>query len=163
MATNGRRSDDAPEHSGVTMRVVRQHPDAFCNADPAEAVGRVVKVIRELKPLVIVIEPPGGLYPHPDHVKCHKVGFDAFYAAADETAYPEAGPAWQVAKLYAGITVDDGRWHALLPEFKALGLDVSWLEKRQSRASRSPGPETATVALDVAPYSEIQRRALLAH
>ena len=28
---------------------------------------------------------------------------------------------------------------------------------------RAPGPETATVALDVRPYSEIQRQALLAH
>jgi LmbE family N-acetylglucosaminyl deacetylase len=50
----------------------------------------------------------------------------------------------------------------LVPEFKAAGLDVSWLERRESRP-RGPGPETATVALDVAAYSEVQRRALLAH
>ena len=106
--------------------------------------------------------PPGGLYPHPDHVRCHTVGFDAYYAAADYGAYPEAGPAWKVARLYAGVQIDDGRWEELMPEFKEAGLDVSWMERRQERP-RAPGPETATVALDVSPYSEIQRQALLAH
>ena len=33
----------------------------------------------------------------------------------------------------------------------------------EAAAARGPGPETATVALDVQPYSEIQRQALLAH
>lgn len=148
--------------SGMLGTPANQHPEAFCQADPAEATGRLVRVVRELRPLVMVVEPPGGLYPHPDHVRCHQVGLDAYHAAAADRAYPEAGPAWQVARLYAGIQVDDGRWEALVPEFKAAGLDVSWLEKRQSRP-RGAGPETATVALDVGPYSEIQRRALLAH
>jgi LmbE family N-acetylglucosaminyl deacetylase len=99
--------------SGMRDTPANRHPDAFCRADPAEAAGRVVRIIRELRPLVMVIEPPGGLYPHPDHVKCHRVGVDAFHAAADDRAYPEAGPAWQVARPYAGIQVDDGRWEAL--------------------------------------------------
>lgn len=148
--------------SGMLDTPANQHPDAFCQADPVEAAGRLVRVIRELRPRVMVIEPAGGLYPHPDHVRCHQVSVDAYHAAGDETAYPEAGPRWQVARLYAAIQVDDGRWEALLPEFKAAGLDVGWLERRQSRA-RGPGPEIATVALDVSPYSEVQRRALLAH
>jgi LmbE family N-acetylglucosaminyl deacetylase len=148
--------------SGMLDTPANQHPEAFCNADPAEAAGRLVKVIRELKPHVMVIEPPGGLYPHPDHVMSHSVGLDAYHAAGDGDAYPEAGPAWQVAKLYAGAQIDDGRWDELLPEFKAAGLDVSWMERHAERP-RNPGPETATVALDVAPYTEIQRRALQAH
>jgi LmbE family N-acetylglucosaminyl deacetylase len=150
--------------SGMLGTPGNQHPDAFCQADAVEAAGRLVRIIRELRPLVMVVEPPGGLYPHPDHVRCHLVGVDAFHAAGDEHAYPEAGPAWHVPKLYAAAQIDDGRWDALLPEFKATGLDVSWLEKRQTRArERGAGPETATIALDVSPYSEIQRRALLAH
>src|SRR5438093_152185 len=39
---------------------------------------------------------------------------------------------------------------------------TAFLERRQHHARR-PGPETATVALDVRPYSELQRQALLAH
>ena len=50
----------------------------------------------------------------------------------------------------------------MLPEFAAAGIDLSWMERRPHRSSL-PGPETATVALDVRPYSEYQRQALLAH
>lgn len=148
--------------SGMLDAPANQHPEAFCRADSTEAAGRVVKIIRELRPLVMVIEPPGGTYSHPDHVKCHQVGLDAYHAAADPAAYPEAGPAWEVARLYAAVHIDDGRWQALLPEIKATGLDVSWLEERLGDR-RGDGPETATLSLDVSPYSEVQRQALLAH
>jgi len=147
--------------SGMLDTPGNGHPEAFCNADLEEAVGRLVRVIRELRPRVVVIEPPGGIYPHPDHVMCHTVGHDGYYAAADPDAYPEAGPAWQVDRLYAAAQIDDGRWTELIPEFEALGLDVSWLKERTERPR--PGPESATVALDVSAYSEVQRRALLAH
>ena len=70
------------------------------------------------------------------------------------------GPAWPVAKLYAIAQIDDGQWETLRPAFQAAGFDVG--ERQQARA-RGPGPETATVALDVRPYSAIQRQALLAH
>jgi LmbE family N-acetylglucosaminyl deacetylase len=149
--------------SGMPDTPANQHPDAFVQADPVEAAGRLVRIIRELQPLVVVTEPPGGGYGHPDHIKCYDVSVDAVRAAGDAHAYPEAGPAWQVAKLYAIAQIDDGRWVELLPEFEAAGFDMSWLKQRRQKRRRRPGPETATVALDVAPYSETQRRALLAH
>src|SRR5215212_350685 len=45
--------------SGMRDTPGNQHPDAFCQADPAEAAGRLVKVIRELKPQVMVTEQAG--------------------------------------------------------------------------------------------------------
>lgn len=146
--------------SGMPGVPANQHPEAFAQADPLEAAGRLVRIIRALRPLVLVTEPPGGGYPHPDHIMCHRVSVDAFHAAGDAHAYPEAGPAWQVAKLYAVAQIDDGQWDALVPELHAAGFDV---RPRQPRQPRRPGPETATVALDVRPYSEIQRQALMAH
>lgn len=145
--------------SGMADTPANQHPAAFAQADAMEAAGRLVRIIRELRPLVMVTEPPGGGYAHPDHVKCYQVSLDAFHAAADASAYPEAGAAWQVAKLYGIAQIDDGAWESLLPELQAAGFDIGSRHKRR----RSPGPETATVALDVRPYTEHQRRALLAH
>ena len=139
-----------------------QHPSAFTNVENAEATGKLVQIIRELRPSVIVTEPAGGLYGHPDHVKCHEISIEAFHAAGDDKAFPEAGPPWRVAKLYAIAQIDDGRWQELLPEFTAAGFDMSWM-KRRERPSDRPGPETATISLDVRPYSEQQRQALLAH
>jgi LmbE family N-acetylglucosaminyl deacetylase len=148
--------------SGMPGVPANQHPEAFVQTDPLAAAARLVAIIRALRPLVMVTEPPGGGYGHPDHIKCHQVSVDAFHAAGDAQAYPEAGAVWQVPKLYAVMQIDDGRWEALLPEFKAAGFDLGSRQGRR-RTRRSPGPEMATVALDVSPYSEIQRQALLAH
>ncbi len=146
--------------SGMQDTPANRHPDAFAQADPVEAAGRLVRIIRELRPAIMVTEPPGGGYPHPDHIACHRVSLDAFHAAGDDRAYPEAGPSWQVPKLYAIAQIDDGQWEALRPELKAAGFDMG---SRRRRRARGAGAATATVALDVRPYSEIQRRALLAH
>ena len=82
--------------SGMPGTPANQHPEAFVNADPVEATGQLVRIIRALRPLVMVTEPPGGLYAHPDHITCHRVSVDAFHAAGDAQAYPEAGPPWRV-------------------------------------------------------------------
>jgi len=148
--------------SGMPGTPANQHPDAFVQADPGEAAGRLVRIIRELRPHVIITEPPGGGYAHPDHIMCHQVSLAAFQAAGDVRAYPEAGPAWSVAKLYAIAQIDDGQWETLRPALQAAGFDVGGRRRSKQRA-RGAGPETATVALDVRPYSEIQRQALLAH
>jgi len=148
--------------SGMPGTPANQYRDAFAQADPGEAVGRLVRIIRELRPRVIVTEPPGGGYAHPDHIRCHQVSREAFHAAGDAQAYPETGPAWPVAKLYAVAQIDDGQWETLRPAFQAAGFDVGGRQRSRKRA-HGAGPETATVALDVRPYSEIQRQALLAH
>ena len=148
--------------SGMPGTPANQHLDAFVQADLREAAGRLVRIIRGLRPDVIVTEPPGGGYAHPDHIKCHEVSREAFHAAGDAGAYPEAGPVWPVAKLYAIAQIDDGQWETLRPAFQAAGFDMGGSQRARKRA-RGAGPETATVALDVRPYSEIQRQALLAH
>ena len=148
--------------SGMLDTPANQHTEAFMNVDIIEATGRLVRIIREMRPRVIVTEPPGGIYPHPDHVMCYKVTAKAFEAAGDAQVFPEAGPPWQVSKLYAVAQIDDGAWESLLPQFHAAGYDMSWLERRPDR-SQGPGAESATVALDVRSYSEQTRRALLAH
>jgi LmbE family N-acetylglucosaminyl deacetylase len=148
--------------SGMPGTPANQHLDAFAQADPGEAAGRLVRIMRVLRPRVIVTEPPGGGYAHPDHIMCHQVSLEAFHAVGDARAYPEAGPAWPAAKLYAIAQIDDGQWETLRPAFQAAGFDVGGRQRSRKRA-RGAGPETATVALDVRPYSEIQRQALLAH
>lgn len=60
----------------------------------------LVRVIRELRPQVLVTYDENGGYPHPDHVRCHQLSVFAVDAAADPARYVDAGPAWQVTKLY---------------------------------------------------------------
>ena len=140
-----------------------EHPDAFCKADPAEAAGRLVKIIRELKPRVMVTEPVGGGYEHPDHVNCH---------TGERGRLPRRRRPGRLSRGRPGLADRQ----ALRPgpdRRRALGgVDPRiqgprprrlLAERRAERAERHPGPETATVALDVRPYTEVQRRALLSH
>ncbi|SEN08224.1 mycothiol conjugate amidase Mca [Actinacidiphila rubida] len=76
-------------------------PDGcFALQDVAVAAERLVAVIREIRPHVVVTYDPSGGYPHPDHVQTHRVAVAAFDAAGEEAAYPDAGPAWRPDKLY---------------------------------------------------------------
>ena len=149
--------------SGMADTVANKNPDAFMNIERSEASKRLVRIIRELRPRVIVTEPPGGMYPHPDHIMCYEVTMDAFHAAGDAGVFPDAGPPWRPDKLYGVAQVDDGVWQGLMPRFIAAGYDMEWLKKNEEVDSRGPGPEMATVALKVGDYSEEQRQALLAH
>jgi len=74
--------------------------EAFINADPEEVIGRIVRIIREFKPQVIVTFDPTGGYGHPDHIAISRWTTDAFHAAGDGTRYPQAGTAWAPARLY---------------------------------------------------------------
>lgn len=89
--------------SGMAGSEDNNHPQAFSHAQLEETAGRVVKVIRELKPQVIITSDPIGGYRHPDHIAIHKATLRAFEAAADPSQFPEAGPPFRPQKLYYNV------------------------------------------------------------
>jgi LmbE family N-acetylglucosaminyl deacetylase len=89
--------------SGMAGSPDNDNPEAFIKAPVEEAAGRVVRIIREVKPQVVVTHDPVGGYGHPDHVSTHKATVMAFKAAGDAAKYPEAGAAFQPQKLYFHI------------------------------------------------------------
>ena len=50
--------------------------------------------------MVITYGEDQSRYPHPDHLRVHDITVAAVERAADPRQYPEAGPPWEVAKLY---------------------------------------------------------------
>ncbi len=87
--------------SGMVDSPANDHPDCFHRAPLDEAVGRLVAVIRRVRPQVIITygDDQRG-YPHPDHVKVHEISMPAFERAGDASWYPDAGVPWQPLKLY---------------------------------------------------------------
>ena len=69
----------------------------------------LVRIIRRLRPQVLVTYDENGGYPHPDHIRAHEIAVFARDAAADATRYPEAGPAWQIDKLYYDRILNSAR------------------------------------------------------
>src|SRR5262245_57726968 len=70
-------------------------------ADPAEAIGRIVAHIRRIRPQVVVTFGPDGSYGHPDHIALSQFTTAAIVCAADASyADPQNQPPHRAAKLY---------------------------------------------------------------
>lgn len=86
--------------SGMAGTPENEDPRAFVHASAADVVGKLVKIIREFRPQILVTFDETGGYRHPDHIAIYQYTTSAFHAAADEVQYPELGPAYAPAKLY---------------------------------------------------------------
>ena len=89
--------------SGMMGTPANDKPHAFWNADVDEAAGHLVKVVREIRPQVLVTYDENGGYGHPDHIQAHRVATRAAELAADPAFAPELGAAWEVAKIYWSV------------------------------------------------------------
>lgn len=86
--------------SGMMGLDSNRDPRCFWQADMHDAVGRVVAIIRDFRPSVVVTYDAFGGYGHPDHIQSHRVTVLGVHAAAMPLLYPEAGTAWRTPKLY---------------------------------------------------------------
>jgi N-acetyl-1-D-myo-inositol-2-amino-2-deoxy-alpha-D-glucopyranoside deacetylase len=86
--------------SGMDGSSDNMHPHALAMAPLEEVAGRAIKIIRQIRPDVVITHDPLGSYGHPDHIATHKAVVDAFHAAGDLERYPQAGQAFQPKKLY---------------------------------------------------------------
>jgi N-acetyl-1-D-myo-inositol-2-amino-2-deoxy-alpha-D-glucopyranoside deacetylase len=151
--------------SGMCGTMSTLRPEAFCNADMDEATGRLVRIIRELRPAVVVTESAWGTYGHPDHIMARRVALRAFAAAASETAFPTAGRPWQPARLYAIHPTADRwgvnqRWGDLVRQMREESQGAPYL----SRWSLDlVGDEPITTQIDVSAFVGVQRAAIACH
>jgi LmbE family N-acetylglucosaminyl deacetylase len=89
--------------SGMKGADDNKHPDSLAMAPLEEVAGKMVKIMREIQPDVVLTHDPSADYGHPDHIATHKATVKAFHAAGDPLQYPEAGPVFQPRKLYFGV------------------------------------------------------------
>jgi N-acetyl-1-D-myo-inositol-2-amino-2-deoxy-alpha-D-glucopyranoside deacetylase len=120
----GRWRDSGME--GTPLR----HWQRFVDADPREAVGALVGIIRELRPHVVVTYDAKGGYGHPDHIHAHEVTMAAV-AASGGVDFP--GDPWTVPKVY---------WTVMSTSAMAVGFD----------ALEDMPPEWQRVSIDVVPF-----------
>lgn len=144
--------------SGMPDSEANGHPEAFANADLDTAVGKLVAVIRRVRPQVVMTYPEiQNRYPHPDHLQVTAISIPAFERAGDPDWYPEAGEPFEPLKLYAPIW---SRQRLLLTHqaFLDRGLESPYDEKWLSGRDRDDRI-SAMIPVDNA----VRRKALLAH
>jgi len=86
--------------SGMQGWETNADPHAFAQARVEDVACRLVHIIRQHRPDVVVTYDEQGGYGHPDHIMTHRVTMAALAAAAEPTRFPEAGAPWQVPKVY---------------------------------------------------------------
>jgi len=111
--------------SGMMDTEANAHPACFWQADLEEATGRLVSVIREAQPAVMVTYDANGNYGHPDHINAHRIGVSAMQAAADPSRYPGKGLAFAVDKFYE-VAINRDRWSSVMAEMKERGITLPW-------------------------------------
>jgi N-acetyl-1-D-myo-inositol-2-amino-2-deoxy-alpha-D-glucopyranoside deacetylase len=165
------------EDSGMMGTPDNDDPASFWQADLDEAIGRTVRVVREVQPDVIVGYNDFGGYGHPDHIRAAQVAMGAFERAGDPDAYQEhlaQGLApWTPAKLYESVLGFSAR-ERLMERVVERGIKAWWLpdedaseEQRtettafMERMAAASGPVTTRV--DVSGYLAAKRAAIEAH
>ncbi len=147
--------------SGMPGSDANRHPDAFVNANFDEALARIVAIIRSVRPEVMLGYDDHEFYPHPDHLRIHDLSLAAFKAAADPARFTEAGPAWQVDRLYAPVFTAR-RLYTLSDAMEAAGREspfTRWLDN----LPRDAADDRALTHVEMGAYIEQARDALRAH
>jgi mycothiol S-conjugate amidase len=154
--------------SGMPGTDTNAHPDSFQQADLDEATGRLVKIIREERPQVIVTYDWDYGRGHPDHIRVHEISHLAFERSGDPEWYPDAGEPWTPSKLYYTGVFTRGRVEKLHAWFEERGEEspyIEWMKRfadREQDADR-PAPKPITTQVEVGGWLHVTRDALAAH
>ena len=157
--------------SGMPGSDANSDPRCFAAAPLDEAAGRLVEVIRRVRPQVVVTYPQDQSgYPHPDHLRVNEISEIAFDAAGDPECFPGTGEPWQPSRL-CYVRWSARRMLAMHEKFLELGLESPYTDERLQRWIESAaeiegdqdGAERRHVAVDVRGFTYVTREALLAH
>jgi LmbE family N-acetylglucosaminyl deacetylase len=146
--------------SGMAGTPENQDPRAFINASPAAVVGKLVAIIREFRPQVLVTFDETGGYGHPDHIAIYRATTAAFHAAADGVQYPELGAAHAVSKLYYS-SFPRSAIRTMQEWMQEQNYD-EWFSKLDPEQLGLPD-ELVTVRLSVEPWLEQKARSWAMH
>jgi N-acetyl-1-D-myo-inositol-2-amino-2-deoxy-alpha-D-glucopyranoside deacetylase len=148
--------------SGMMGTPANDRPDCFWQADLDEAVGELVRVIREVRPQVVVSYDANGGYGHPDHIQAHRVTVAAFAAAGDPGRYPAAGEPWQPSKRYETAlprSIMLQAYEALV----AMGEEAPFGATSPEEMTMGTDDELVTTRIDAADQIDAKVAAMRAH
>jgi LmbE family N-acetylglucosaminyl deacetylase len=151
--------------SGYINDPANQHPDAFIQADEDEAVCRIVKLIREIRPQVVITHDETGGYYHPDHIMCWQITSPAFHAAGDPEKYPEIGlPPYQPQRLYyTAFPRRSVRLFTFIMRLRGQDPTKSGRNKDIDFTKLGMPPEKINAFIDYRPYWDVKREASAYH
>lgn len=148
--------------SGMIGTPQNERKDNFWNADLLEATKHLVKIIREVKPQVLITYDDFGGYGHPDHIKAHRVATYAVALSASPTFALELGSAWDVPKVY-WTAFPKSVIKAGIEALKAKGDASDFAAQNPDDLPFAIDDELVTTAIDAGQFTSAKMAALAAH
>ena len=146
--------------SGMIGTDANAHPDSFWQADIDEATGRLLEIVKEARPSVIVSYDENGNYGHPDHINAARIARQAYQASL--------GEAWRVERFHEVAFVRE-RWSDLMSAMKERGIKLPWDFDAEAAAEESDAVEfgradaDVTTRVDVSGHLDAKRRSMDCH
>jgi N-acetyl-1-D-myo-inositol-2-amino-2-deoxy-alpha-D-glucopyranoside deacetylase len=147
--------------SGMEGTASASNPRAFVNAPAGRIVPRLVRLIRRLKPNVVLSFGPDGRYGHPDHIAISYHTVAAVQGAGQPGLYPEAGEPWTPDRLFF-TSLKRSAFTDMLARMKAEGVDTSRFE-RPDMPMVGQTDDQIDVTIDGREFLEVKKKAMLAH
>ena len=139
--------------SGMAGTADNDDPRSFLKANFDEAVARVVEVMRQEQPQVVVTYDENGNYGHPDHIRAHQVAVAAF----DQVADPER------ARLFYAV-VPRSAFARMGQRLREAGIEVPFRDMQDNDRPRfGVDEDRITTTVDISQFAEAKRQSLLAH
>lgn len=149
--------------SGMEGTAENRRPDSFIHANVHEVLGKMVRLIRQRKPHIVITFEPFGWYGHPDHQAVSRWATEAFYLAADAAAYADMGTAWQPQRLFHGV-LPLSHFQKMLEEAQDIGgFGLEHSIEQIPREQLLKTEAAVTHVIDVAPYLDVKFEATLVH
>jgi LmbE family N-acetylglucosaminyl deacetylase len=154
--------------SGMMGTQDNDNPQSFWRVDRMVAVRQVTRLIRDIRPDVVVTFEPGGGYGHPDHITIYQVTVAAIAAARDATRYPEqiaeGLQPHEVSKLYY-TALPRRFFRAMADRLEAAGMNLSEMSGVRDGDLRQWGypDDLVTTTVDVSSVSEQKSDAFWCH
>ncbi|ETK31148.1 N-acetyl-1-D-myo-inositol-2-amino-2-deoxy-alpha-D -glucopyranoside deacetylase [Microbispora corallina] len=145
--------------SGMMGVASNDNPGCFWRADLEEAADELVKIIREVRPQVLVTYDENGFYGHPDHIQAHRVARLAFQRAADPTL--PGGEPWRIAKFYH-TAVPRSVMKRAAEAMREAAVEF-WAPDDVDDMPFGCADEDVTTEIDARPYVEAKLDAMRAH
>jgi len=138
--------------SGMPDWPYKDDPVAFCNVPFDDALARVVALVEQYRPDVMVTYDDNGGYNHPDHLQAHRVAVEAFHRTG------------VASKLYF-IARRRRDWQRMRERMEALGLEAppapNWDPEVVKRMEANEA--RITTSIDTTSVATRKRDALAAH
>jgi N-acetyl-1-D-myo-inositol-2-amino-2-deoxy-alpha-D-glucopyranoside deacetylase len=143
--------------SGMMGEPSNDAPGCFWRADVDEAAGELLRVIREVRPQVLISYDDNGFYGHPDHIQAHRVAKRAFELADGLVSkfYATALPRSVLADAVEAMRGRDGNFPGGAPDF-------TQVESVDDFPFGVPD-EAVTTEIDATAYLEQKLAAMRAH